>query len=121
MIVTDLFLLGKTRPIVISVGHRGEDRVTEPERDKLSKAVALTYDEHENNAPRVVAKGTGVVAGKILSSAKEHGIPIYQNKTLTGMLMAVELDREVPPELYQAVAEVLAYIYRLDQRLGKKV
>ncbi|HWR43192.1 EscU/YscU/HrcU family type III secretion system export apparatus switch protein [Sporomusa sp.] len=93
--------------------------MTDPERDKLPKAVALTYDD-ENKAPIVVAKGTGVVAGRILNSAKEHGIPIYQNKTLTGMLMAVELDREVPPELYQAVAEVLAYIYRLDQRLGKK-
>ena len=90
------------------------------ERDKLPKAVALKYNEHDGTAPKVVAKGAGVVAGKIIYSAKEHGVPIYQNKTLTGMLMAVELDREIPPELYQAVAEVLAYIYRLDQRLGKR-
>ncbi|TWH48457.1 EscU/YscU/HrcU family type III secretion system export apparatus switch protein [Sporomusa sp. KB1] len=87
-------------------------------RDKLPKAVALTYNEQDGIAPKVVAKGAGVVAGKIIHSAKEHGVPIYQNKTLTGMLMAVELDREIPPELYQAVAEVLAYIYRLDQRFG---
>lgn len=94
--------------------------MTDQERGNLRKAVALTYDEEERLAPRVVAKGTGAVAGRILSSAQEHGIPIYQNKTLTSMLMAVELDREIPPELYQAVAEVLAYIYRLDQRLGNK-
>ena len=94
--------------------------MTDQERGNLRKAVALTYDKEERLAPRVVAKGTGAVAGRILSSAQEHGIPIYQNKTLTSMLMAVELDREIPPELYQAVAEVLAYIYRLDQRLGSK-
>lgn len=92
----------------------------EQEHDKITQAVALQYDELENKAPRVIAKGAGFVAGKILSSAKEHGIPVYQNKTLTGMLMAVELDREIPPELYQAVAEVLAYIYRLDQQIGKQ-
>ncbi len=94
--------------------------MTDQERGNLRKAVALTYDEEERLAPRVVAKGTGAVAGRILNSAQEHGIPIYQDKTLTSMLMAVELDREIPPELYQAVAEVLAYIYRLDQRLGNK-
>ncbi|WP_425060833.1 hypothetical protein SCACP_15870 [Sporomusa carbonis] len=89
-------------------------------QDKVPKAVAIKYDEQEYQAPKVVAKGTGIVADKILRSAKEHGVPVYQNKTLTGMLMAVELDREIPPELYQAVAEVLAYIYQLDQRLGKR-
>ncbi|WP_371371283.1 EscU/YscU/HrcU family type III secretion system export apparatus switch protein [Sporomusa aerivorans] len=92
----------------------------EPERNNITQAVALQYDEQDNKAPKVVAKGTGLVAGNILSSAKEHGIPVYQNKTLTAMLLAVELDREIPPELYQAVAEVLAYIYRLDQQIGKR-
>ena len=90
------------------------------ERDKLSKAVAIKYDINGSTAPKVVAKGTGLIAGNIVRSAQEHGVPIYQNKTLTGMLMAVELDREIPPELYQAVAEVLAFIYRLDQRLGRQ-
>lgn len=94
--------------------------MSEKEQEKLSKAVALKYDTKGSTAPIVVAKGTGVIAGNIIHTAKEHGVPIYQNKTLTGMLMAVELDREIPPELYQAVAEVLAYIYRLDQRVGKR-
>lgn len=90
------------------------------ERDKLPKAVAIKYDQHDGQAPKVVAKGVGAVAGRILHAANEHAVPVYQNKTLTGMLMAVELDKEIPAELYQAVAEVLAYIYRLDQRLRKR-
>jgi len=98
---------------------QGDDRVNELEKNKMPKAVALTYDQDGNTAPKVVAKGSGIVAGKIIDRAKEHGIPIYQNKVLASMLMAVELDKAIPPELYQAVAEVLAYIYRLDQRLGK--
>lgn len=95
--------------------------MSDQERDKIAKAVALKYDVEGNKAPLVVAKGAGGVADKILSAAKEHGVPIYQNKTLASMLMAVELDREIPPELYQAVAEVLAYIYRLDQQLGRRL
>jgi len=84
------------------------------------QAIALSYQQANNTAPKVVAKGSGFVAEKILTTAKQHGVPVYQNKTLVSMLMAVELDREIPPELYQAVAEVLAYIYRIDQKIGKK-
>lgn len=84
--------------------------------DKARKqAVAIRYDQGHDHTPRVVAKGSGLIAEQILAAAKQHTVPVYQNKTLTTMLMAVELDREIPPELYQAVAEVLAYIYRLDQ------
>jgi len=93
-------------------------------KDKDAKpqqqAIALSYQQANNTAPKVVAKGSGFVAEKILTTAKQHGVPVYQNKTLVSMLMAVELDREIPPELYQAVAEVLAYIYRIDQKIGKK-
>jgi flagellar biosynthesis protein len=82
----------------------------------LKQAVAIKYDKPQKKmAPRVVAKGTGLIADKILEAAKSHAVPVYQNKTLANMLMAVELDQEIPPELYKAVAEVLAYIYRLDQ------
>ena len=93
-------------------------------KDKTDKpkqqAIALSYQQSNNTAPKVIAKGSGFVADKILATAKEHAVPIYQNKTLVSMLMAVELDREIPPELYQAVAEILAYIYRIDQNIGKK-
>ncbi|MBP2631131.1 MAG: flhB 2 [Firmicutes bacterium] len=82
------------------------------------QAVALQYNE-ENVAPRVIAKGKGYVAENILNAAKKNSVPIYQNKTLTSMLMAVDIDREIPPELYTAVAEILAYVYRMDQKTKK--
>ncbi|MGI6091452.1 MAG: flagellar biosynthesis [Veillonellaceae bacterium] len=87
--------------------------------EKTMQAIALSYNA-KNAAPKVVAKGSGYIADKIVFSAKQNSVPIYQNKTLAGMLMAVDIDREIPPELYQAVAEILAYVYRVDQRLGKR-
>lgn len=89
------------------------------EADKPKQAIALTYQKSNNSSPRVVAKGSGFIADRIMATAKQNSVPIYQNKTLASMLMAVELDREIPPELYQAVAEVLAYIYYVDKRMTK--
>ena len=87
----------------------------------VPEAVALRYDRGREDAPRVVAKGRGFVAQQLLSIAKRHSVPVYQNQTVTQLLMAVELDREIPPELYQAVANVLAYVYRLDGRVAEKI
>lgn len=84
-----------------------------------AQAIAVSYDSGADSAPRVVAKGSGAIAENIITVAKENAVPIYKDKTLAVMLMAVELDREVPPELYQAIAEVLAHIYRLNQTLGR--
>jgi len=89
--------------------------------EKRQQAIALTYDMAKNTAPKVVAKGTGHLAEQILAAAHKNVVPVYQNKTLTGMLMAIDLDREIPPELYRVVAEVLAYVYRIDQRLGNRL
>jgi len=90
-------------------------------KDKTPKqAIALSYAQQGDTAPKVVAKGSGYMAEKILTSAKQNAVPVYQNKALAGMLMAIELDSQIPPELYQAVAEVLAYIYQVDQGLGKR-
>ena len=61
------------------------------------------------------------VAEQLLAIARRHAVPVYQNQTVTQLLMAVELDREIPPELYQAVANVLAYVYRMDGRAAEKV
>lgn len=80
-------------------------------------AAALAY---QTGAPRVVAKGTGEIARKIIEEAESHGIPIQKNEPLVEALMHVELTKEIPPELYQTVAEILAFIYRLDQAAGKK-
>ena len=90
------------------------------ERDVANqRAVALRYEPEKQQAPKVVAKGRGFVAENILAAAQKNAIPVYQNKSLVNMLMALELDREIPPELYRVVAEVLAYVYRIDKRHQK--
>lgn len=80
------------------------------------KAVALRYRKDEGKAPKVVAKGRGYTAESILQAAQKNAVPVYQDKTLVSMLMAIDLDREIPAELYTVVAEVLAYVYRIDKR-----
>jgi flagellar biosynthesis protein len=82
----------------------------------LKKAVALRYKPEEGDAPYVVAKGKGNVAEKILEKAREHQVPIQEDASLVEVLSAVELNQQIPEELYQLVAEVLSYVYRMDQR-----
>jgi flagellar biosynthesis protein len=95
--------------------------MTKPKGEEKKQAIAIKYEQNRGNqAPIVVAKGQGLVADQILAAAKQHAVPVYQNKALAGMLMAVQLDNQIPPELYQAVAEVLAYIYRLDQSAPRR-
>ena len=75
-------------------------------------AIAILYDNTKDEAPRVVAKGEDYLAGKIREAAKENGVPIVENKPLARALYAtVEVDEVIPPELYQAVAEILAVVY----------
>ena len=76
-------------------------------------AVALAYDAETMNAPRVVAKGSGDLAAKIRSLAEEHQVPVMQNVGLARTLHTVELDHEIPEELFDAVAEVLQWVYQL--------
>ncbi len=93
----------------------------EPEMDPNvpQQAVALKYDMERDTAPKVVAKGRGHVAENIMAAAQQNAIPVYQNKTLVNMLMALEIDREIPPELYRTIAEVMAYVYRIDKKAKK--
>lgn len=84
------------------------------------KAVALKYNPLQERAPKVIAKGRGHVAEHILAAAQKSSVPVYQNKGLVNMLMALEIDREIPPELYKAIAEVMAYVYRLDSSKGRE-
>lgn len=84
--------------------------------EEKKQAVALRYDQTENKAPKITAKGRGYTAEKILKLAQQNAVPIYQDKALVSMLMALELDREIPPEMYSVVAEMLAYVYRLDKK-----
>ncbi|MBQ7197822.1 MAG: EscU/YscU/HrcU family type III secretion system export apparatus switch protein [Selenomonadaceae bacterium] len=94
---------------------------TDAENIKDKQAVALKYDADKDTAPRVVAKGKGHTAEHILEAAQKSSVPVYQNKTLVNMLMALDIDREIPPELYKAIAEVMAYVYKMDKAKGREV
>ncbi|MGD9009592.1 MAG: EscU/YscU/HrcU family type III secretion system export apparatus switch protein [Desulfobacteraceae bacterium] len=86
--------------------------------DKSKKAAALRYDQARDAAPRVVAKGRGKLAEKIVAVAQSNQIPLVQDENLMQMLDLLELDTQIPPELYQAVAEILAFVYRLNHESG---
>ncbi|WP_342417482.1 EscU/YscU/HrcU family type III secretion system export apparatus switch protein [Paenibacillus sp. FSL R10-2782] len=79
------------------------------------KAVALKYTPGESEAPIVVAKGSGRIADSILEKAKEHGVPVQEDAALVEVLSKLDLDEQIPAELYQLVAEVLTYIYQMDK------
>lgn len=85
---------------------------------KKPRAVALKYEKEKDAAPRVVAKGRGTVAQKIIETARAHHVPLVEDRNLVQVLEALDLETEIPVELYRAVAEVLALIYRLN---GKTV
>lgn len=78
---------------------------------KIKKAVALKYDREKDDAPKVKARGQGRVAEKIIELAREHGIPIHDDPDLVEVLASLDIDQEVPPEVYVAVAELLAFVY----------
>jgi len=94
-----------------------------PALNKL-KAVAIKYNANKDKAPKIIATGRGSVADSILKLAEEHRIPMFEDKSLTELLSKLELDTEIPAELYTMVAEVLAFVYQLDkltkQRKGKR-
>lgn len=81
--------------------------------DPLREAVALAYRQADA-APRVVAKGRGFVAEEIIARAREHGIYVHESPELVTLLTQVDIDEHIPPQLYVAVAELLAWIYRLE-------
>lgn len=81
-------------------------------------AVALAYERGSREAPRVTAKGYGLVAERIVALAEEHGIVIESDPALAQALAGVELDEEIPVELFEAVAEVIGFVLRARDRLG---
>jgi len=80
-------------------------------------AAALKYRAGEDPAPRLVAKGLGIIAEKIIEAAKEAGVPIQEDPDLAAILMTLNIDEVIPPEMYIAVAEVLAFIYRMNKKM----
>jgi flagellar biosynthesis protein len=86
------------------------------EKRKPAKvAVALGYQQGQDDAPKVLAAGRGVVAENLVRIAQENAVPIHTDHPLANALIKLELGSTVPPELYAAVAEVLAFLYRLEQ------
>ncbi len=77
-------------------------------------AVALAYSGDEA-APRVVAKGRGLMAQAIIERAHQHGVYVHESKELVALLLQMDLDQRIPPALYRAVAELLVWVYRLEQ------
>jgi flagellar biosynthesis protein len=78
------------------------------------QAIALSYATGDY-APKVVAKGRGLVAEQIIARAKQHNVFVHESKDLVALLMQVDLDDHIPPELYKAIAEILAWLYRLEE------
>jgi len=81
--------------------------------DRRPQAVALRYDDR-SAAPRVVAKGYGTIADNIIQTAKDHGLYVHESPELVNVLMKLDLDQQIPPELYLAIAELLAWLYHLE-------
>jgi len=79
------------------------------------EAAALRYAREKDPAPRLVAKGRGAVADRILEVARRHGIPIREDRDLIRLLASLDLYQEIPPDLYRAVAEILAFLYSLNR------
>lgn len=82
--------------------------------EKPNKAVALKYEL--DSAPKVVAKGDGQIADKIIEIAEEHGVALYQDSELVKLLSRIDVDSEIPSNLYQAVAVVLSFVFQLNGR-----
>ena len=81
--------------------------------EALRQAVALAY-QAGSAAPKVVASGKGVVAERIIDLARQHGVYVHESRELVALLMKVELDQQIPPELYRLVAELLAWLYKIE-------
>ena len=81
------------------------------------KAVALRYDAADEPAPRVIAKGAGLTAERIIEVARQHNIHVHNDPGLVNVLSKLDVDTVIPEGLYVAVAEVLAFVYRLNERM----
>jgi flagellar biosynthesis protein len=86
---------------------------------KQKKAAALHYKPKKDFAPRLVAKGKGWLAEKIIQTAREHDIPLKEDPHLIEILSTLDLYEEIPPDLYKAVAEILIFIYKMNTKVLK--
>jgi flagellar biosynthesis protein len=91
-----------------------------PPRSEKKSAIALRYDVEHDRAPLILATGRGPVADEILRIAEDNRIPLYEDPELAELLGKIELESEIPPELYMLVAEVLFFVYQLDRMAEKR-
>ena len=91
------------------------------EKNFIKKATALQYDQKKNDAPIVTAKGKGAVANNIIKIAQQNNIPIKKDEDLINMLSEIELNKEIPVELYKAVSEVFSFIYGITNETNENI
>ena len=92
--------------------HSKSNKMSKPDQP-IQTAVALAYQSGDS-APKIVAKGRGLIAEQIIARAKEHGVFVHESKEMVSLLMQVDLDDRIPPALYRAVAELLAWLYHIE-------
>ena len=85
-------------------------------KEQTRLAAALTYEAGKDRAPKLAAKGSGLIAEKIIELAVKNGIPIRNDPALVQVLSKLDIDEAIPQELYQAVAEVLAFVYKMNEQ-----
>jgi flagellar biosynthesis protein len=104
-----------------SAGQHRPDRPDTPNKpDKPRRAVAVTYDPNNHDAPVITAVGQGAIAEEIIRRAQEAGVPVTEDARLATVLSQIDVGEVIPPELYTVVAEVLAYVYRLEERVARR-
>lgn len=91
----------------------------EKKKNPNRTAIALEYNPNESDAPKVVATGKGLIADKIIEQAKEADIPVHQDSKLAGTLSKLEIGEMIPPELYEAVAEILVFVDAMEKIKAK--
>lgn len=92
------------------------DQHNTEQRTPIRKAVALKYEPGDRTAPVLVAKGKGEIADRILEKAKESGVPVQEDASLVEVLSKLDVDQEIPAELYTLVAEILSFVYQSDRK-----
>ena len=91
--------------------------MSDSKRERRLRAIALRYKAQEELAPKIVAKGVGLLAERILQIARENKVHIHEDPDLVALLSKLEVNTPIPEELYRAVAEVLAVVYRLNKKM----
>lgn len=86
-------------------------------KEESKKAIALKYEPEKDKAPKIVAKGRGYIADKIVEIAKQHGVPLREDEALVEVLSKLDIYEEIPVELYKAVAEILVFVYKIKNKV----